>query len=235
MHHLVHKLNLFMRGLCGEKGFAHLSWSQEGEDLVLARLLEGVEQGFYVDIGAHHPLRFSNTYLFYRRGWCGINVDAMPGAMHPFRQLRPRDINLELGVAAQAGSLEFFIFDDPALNTFDAALAARREQETPYRVIGKRQVACQPLVQVLDEHMPTEVAEIAFMSIDVEGLDVEVLKTNDWRRYRPRVVVVEMLESTVRQLFLTEAVSFMETMDYQFFGKTCNSVFFLRTQCEVGR
>ena len=57
------------------------SFSQEGEDLVLARIFEGKKNGFYVDIGAHHPTRFSNTHYFYRRGWSGINIDAMPGSM----------------------------------------------------------------------------------------------------------------------------------------------------------
>lgn len=228
MHQFLHKLSIFIRSLLGEKGFARLTWSQEGEDLVLARLLEGIEQGFYVDIGAHHPLRFSNTYLFYRRGWRGINVDAMPGAMQPFQKLRPRDINIELGVSAQSGALDFYIFDDPALNTFDAMLVARREQDTPYRVVARQQVACLPLVEVLDTYLPADVDEIAFLSIDVEGLDVEVLKTNDWQRFRPQVVVVEMLESTLEQLCQSEAVVFMAEQGYECVAKTCNSVFFVR-------
>lgn len=53
--------------------------------------------GFYVDVGAHHPMRFSNTYFFYRMGWSGINIDAMPGSMKEFKKYRRRDINLELG------------------------------------------------------------------------------------------------------------------------------------------
>src|ERR1700733_13651528 len=78
------------------------SHSQEGEDRVLASLLlkahGGIlpSSGFYVDVGAHDPFRFSNTYFFYRRGWSGINIDAMPGSMRRFISHRPRDLNLEL-------------------------------------------------------------------------------------------------------------------------------------------
>jgi hypothetical protein len=72
------------------------SWSQEGEDLILARIFGDKPDGFYVDVGAHHPKRFSNTYYFYRRGWRGINIDAMPGSMLAFNRLRPSDINIEL-------------------------------------------------------------------------------------------------------------------------------------------
>ena len=78
------------------------SWSQEGEDMILHRIFGGKKSGFYVDVGAHHPKRFSNTYFFYCHGWRGINIDAMPGRMKLFNQWRPKDINLEMGVAEKA-------------------------------------------------------------------------------------------------------------------------------------
>src|SRR5690349_18351333 len=80
------------------------SYSQEGEDMVLRRVFEHKAHGFYVDVGAHHPMRFSNTYFFYRRGWRGINIDARPGSKREFDRARPRDINVECGVAQVAGA-----------------------------------------------------------------------------------------------------------------------------------
>ena len=68
--------------------WANYSWSQEGEDRILYRIFEQQPVGFYVDVGAHHPKRFSNTYFFYRRGWRGINIDAMPGSMKNFEKLK---------------------------------------------------------------------------------------------------------------------------------------------------
>jgi hypothetical protein len=79
-------------------GPVHLSYAQEGEDMVLRRIFEDQPLGFYVDVGAHHPVRFSTTYFFYRRGCRGINIDATPGSMDAFRRLRPRDINLEVAI-----------------------------------------------------------------------------------------------------------------------------------------
>ena len=70
--------------------WANISYSQEGEDLILERFFEGKEIGFFVDIGAHHPMRFSNTYIFYLKGWRGINVDATPGSMIPRDAACPR-------------------------------------------------------------------------------------------------------------------------------------------------
>ncbi|MFA7355121.1 MAG: SAM-dependent methyltransferase, partial [Sulfurimonadaceae bacterium] len=76
-------------------GYALKSYSQEGEDMILRRLFEQQPNGFYVDVGAHHPKRFSNTYFFYKKGWRGINIDAMPNSMELFNKIRPRDINIE--------------------------------------------------------------------------------------------------------------------------------------------
>jgi hypothetical protein len=75
--------------------FALTSYSQEGEDLILRKIFENQQQGFYIDVGAHHPKRFSTTYVFYKHGWRGINIDAMPDSLKVFNKFRKRDINLE--------------------------------------------------------------------------------------------------------------------------------------------
>ena len=99
------------------------SYSQEGEDMILRRVFENQKTGFYVDVGAHHPFRFSNTYYFYKQGWQGINIDAMPESMDVFRRFRKRDINIESGVALNDAKIPYFVFKEKALNTFDDVLA----------------------------------------------------------------------------------------------------------------
>ena len=106
------------------------SFSQEGEDMILNRIYEHKKDGFFVDIGAHHPMRFSNTYLFYNKGWRGINVDAAPGSMIDFKKHRPRDINLEIPVSDKSDELEYFMFNDGALNTLDKERANKIEEES---------------------------------------------------------------------------------------------------------
>ena len=84
--------------------------SQNGEDVMIRGLFAGQRYGFFVDVGAHHPFRFSNTYLLYRAGWSGLNIDALPGTKRLFDRYRPRDITIEAGVATAEGVLEYWSF-----------------------------------------------------------------------------------------------------------------------------
>jgi FkbM family methyltransferase len=203
--------------------YHNLSFSQEGEDGVLVRIFERQQKGFYVDIGAHHPQRFSNTYRFYLRGWRGINVDPLPGSKTRFDALRDRDINLEIGVANEPGVLTYFSFEEPALNTFDSEVALSRTSA----LLERREIPVFPLKQVLSENLPSGEA-IDFLSIDVEGLDLAVLRSNDWTKFRPRYVLAEALGMRdVRDVQQTELHAFMENVGYSLYAKTMNTLFFM--------
>jgi len=207
-----------------------LSYAQEGEDLLLARILEkiGLASGFYVDIGAHHPALFSNTYYFYRRGWRGINVDALPGTKKLFQRMRPRDITIECGVGAKAEVLRYFSFNVPALNTFSEQ-EAQRKNRPPYRIIDTLQIPVRPLKDILDEQLPRG-TQIGFMTIDVEGLDHEVIASNDWVRYRPRVLLVELLNADIRCLDANPTVQLLNRHDYRIVAKSLNTFFFVANE-----
>ena len=204
---------------------ALVSYAQEGEDLVLARLLEGRTHGFYIDVGAHHPTRFSNTCIFYGRGWRGINVEPAPKAFGELARQRARDINLNCGVAEKPGSLTYYVFDDPALNTFDAALMRDREASTPYRVVRTVTVAVERLDALLKTHLPPG-QTIDFMSIDVEGFDLQVLRSNDWSAYRPGFVLVEALDFDLAAANDHPLDAFMRSQRYALVAKTLNTLFY---------
>ena len=145
--------------------------------------------GFYVDVGAFHPTLFSNTYFFYLNGWQGINVEARPGSKQLFDRIRPRDVNLEVGVSRERGSMTYyFIAEDSPMNSFSPDFL--RQIEMLEHVKSEISIPTLPLAEVLDRHLPKD-QKIDFMNVDVEGHDYEVLESNDWQRFRPRVVVVE--------------------------------------------
>ncbi|GAB3200552.1 FkbM family methyltransferase [Pontibacter aydingkolensis] len=205
--------------------FGRISYSQEAEDLILERIFEFYQSGFYVDVGAHHPKRFSNTYLFYKKGWNGINIDAMPNSMRLFNKIRPKDINLELGVSQSKKSLLYYMFDEPALNGFSENVSEDRNKNTSYKIIGKQEISTLPLSEILNQYVEGDQA-ITFLSIDVEGLDLEVLKSNDWNKYRPEIILDEILHSRVEDILNSEINLYLQEKNYAFYCKTPNTVFY---------
>jgi hypothetical protein len=202
------------------------SYSQEGEDRVLARIFGTQPNGFYVDVGAHHPKRFSNTYLFYRRGWRGINIDAMPGSMDAFRRARGRDINLELPVLSERKTMKYYQFNEPALNGFSDHLAQSRDGLGGYKLINVVELEGMPLREILHAHLPADVKTIDFMSVDVEGLDFDVLQSNDWQRFRPRVLLAEIIGSSLEHVADDPIYGFLRAQGYAIYAKTAQTVFF---------
>ena len=203
-----------------------LSFSQEGEDVLLQRIFEGKRRGFYIDVGAHHPTRFSNTFLFYLQGWRGINIDAMPGSMRAFEKSRPRDVNIECPISDREEELTYFMFNAPALNTFSEREAARKDGLGTYRIVERRQMRTETLASVLDKHLPNGQA-IDFLSVDAEGADLQVLKSIDWARTRPEVVLAEELEADLEQVCSqSEIRTYLHDRGYRLFAKTLNTLFF---------
>jgi FkbM family methyltransferase len=201
------------------------TYAQESEDLILHRVFEQRASGFYVDIGAHHPRRFSNTHFFYQRGWRGINIDAMPGCMRLFRRVRPRDINLECAITENGQPATLLVFDDLALNTFDAE-RAQAYIASGYRIVERREVVTERLADVLRKWLPQGCA-IDFMSIDVEGLELQVLRSNDWQNFSPGYVLVEYLGlNSVSDAIEAEVSCYLVDQGYELFAKTANTLIF---------
>jgi FkbM family methyltransferase len=225
---ITHLKNMAKRGLAAVNWTPYQvrSFSQEGEDVILRRILGEKQMGFYVDVGAHHPIRFSNTYLFYCLGWQGINIDAMPGSMGNFHAERARDINLEIPVMRTKEKLTYYQFNEPALNGFSKDLSISRDGLRDYKIIRTVEIEGRPLSELLGEHLPPN-TEIDFLSVDVEGLDLDVLESNDWLRFRPKVVLVEVLSSSLATIQFNPICAFMELNNYQIFAKAVNTVFFL--------
>lgn len=205
--------------------YGRTSYSQEGEDLLLARYTDSLTSGFYVDIGAHHPFRYSNTYYFYQKGWHGINIDILPGCMRYFDKVRPRDINLEIGISEKEETLTYYQFDEPAINGFNKDLSQHRVNNSPYKIIAETPVTTMPLAAVLDQYLPKQ-QPITFFSIDVEGLDLAVLKSNNWDKYKPAFILVEALNEDISHLGKDELSLYLHTQRYQLSAKTKNTCLF---------
>ena len=208
-------------------GYALKSYSQEGEDMILRRLFEKQQIGFYIDIGAHHPKRFSNTYFFYKKGWKGINIDAMPDSMISFNKFRPKDINIEKPVSDKKQVLTYYAFNEPALNGFSKELSAERaNQNHNYHIIFEKDIETSTLTEILDNNLPKN-QKIDFLSIDVEGLDFMVLRSNDFEKYKPKVILIEILSSSLSNVEENEISIFLKDYSYSIYAKAVNTVIFI--------
>ena len=223
---IKNKLKTFSRKILPSTVFSRKSYSQEGEDLMVDRLLSGKRGGFYVEVGAHHPFRFSNTYFFYKKQWSGICIDPLPGIKKTFNIKRPRDLFLEVGVSASEGALEYFMFNEPALNTFDPDIANQRDGQKGYQIIESRKIKTLPLATILKNNVPQNQV-IDLLSVDVEGLDLEVLKSNDWEQFRPRVVIVECLTALLDDIDSDPVYIFLKDKGYELYGKSGYSFIFI--------
>ena len=164
-----------------------ISYAQNFEDVILNRVFADKKEGFYIDVGAQHPIYDSVTKAFYDRGWQGINIEPVKEYYELLAQERERDLNLNLGVGETESELDFFELEGTGLSTFDRETAARLSKEEGYK-INNYQVPIVKLADICQQHLN---CQIDFLKIDVEGWEENVILGNDWSRFRPTVIIVE--------------------------------------------
>ena len=217
-------MNLFRRRVNTHK----ISYAQCGEDLIVDFIFSGLKPRSisYLDIGAHHPTHLSNTYLFYQKGLRGVCVEPDVSLFHEIRRVRKRDLCLNVGVGVGGdATADFYVMGDKALNTFSRDEAMRNEQERGQKI---EQVISLPLLPVNDVIRQHFASPPNFISLDVEGLDLEVLQSFDFELYRPQIFCVETLtyvESGIARK-ITEISDLMMSKGYFAYADTyVNTIF----------
>ncbi len=215
---------LFLKNVIGElrmigRGPLQNSYSQNSEDIFIDDILGNKKVGFYVDVGAYDPTRLSNTKRFYLRGWSGINIEPDPKKITRFYKHRPRDINLNLGIANKIGKLTYYKFQPETLSTFSSQ-AANGYKKEGFKLIGTSKISVRKLSDIFSGYCNDK--HIDFLSVDVEGYDFEVLKSNDWKKYRPTLICVEsnpISDMAIESLFTK--------VGYKKVGKNHNNLIFM--------
>lgn len=171
-----------------------VTYAQNREDIILSGFFDMSQPGFYVDVGANDPTHESVTKYFYDKGWRGINIEPIKTHFKQLQRQRPRDINLNIGVAAKAGTLELREYKKGSgLSTFSkAAKKAYSATEGTYSVFTDQYIDYEvPVVTLAEVFSEQRVTDIHFLKVDVEGLEYEVLSGNDWQQFRPAVICIE--------------------------------------------
>ncbi|MBL0358569.1 MAG: FkbM family methyltransferase [Chitinophagaceae bacterium] len=217
---------------------AQYGYSQFGEDLIIAHLFAqvGITKPTYLDIGANEPRYISNTYFFYIRGSRGVLMEPNPFLYKKLKKLRPHDtvVNAGIGISA-AGEADFYLFPNYAngLSTFSEK-EARHWEQTGMKGLGKipvEKVIKLPLIPVndiLEKYFSSKAPN--FVSIDVEGLDLDILKSLDFAKYQPEVICVETLgyDDQQQTYKLNDIIGYMLTKEYEVYADTRVNTIFCR-------
>ena len=205
------------------------SYAQCGEDIIIDFLFMwiGVSNVLYLDIGAHDPTWLSNTYYFYRKGYRGVLIEPDEELCKNLRKKRPADTVLNLAVGASGDSkMHMYVMTSRTLNTLDLAQAEQLQLAGRERIEAIRDVRCLGINEILLEYFEARTPNL--VSLDIEGMDFDVLKAWDFSRFRPEVFCVETLtySQNNEERKLTKIIDLMLANGYRVYADTyVNTIF----------
>ncbi|WP_298845598.1 FkbM family methyltransferase [uncultured Salinicola sp.] len=186
------------------------SYSQYGEDLIIARILKPEERkGVYVDIGAFHPIKYSNTALLKEAGWKGVNVDASQKSVDLFNAMRRDDINLCCVISNQVGEVTFYESNRGTVST----LSKRHRDKWIARGESyiENKVASRKLADIFET---LDAPQVDFLNIDVEDAEMGVLLSNDWTRFKPTLIAIEIHDFDPKNASSSQIYNFLSMQGY---------------------
>ena len=185
-------LNIFLKSLTHKR----VSYSYGGIDSLILNIFKNKKKGFYIDIGCGHPIKNNNTYLLNKKGWYGINIDLDKENIKLFNIFRKKDLNLSIAVSDKEDEANlYFYHEKSALNT----ISKKNADFQKAKVTSIKKVRTQSINKIL-ENSPYHNQKIDFLSIDVEGSELDILKDFNFEKYSPKVIVVEYLDLTLKKL-----------------------------------
>ena len=214
----------------------NISFSVSGDDMFIKKLINNSKPGVYVDIGCWDPIKVSNSSYFSLRKWKGICIDPNPELITVYRKIRPNDIFINKVIGSSSGKkIKYYMLESHKsdMNTFDYDFLLKNGLADKIK-----NVVDIPIIRLdtlLSEYL-SENDRIDFFDIDAEGCDLDVISTNDWNKYRPKVVIIES-HSSLKNDLNSEVSKFLETKKYLLVGKTINhgdsgNLFFLDNNCK---
>lgn len=204
----------FFNILFKKNKYRKISYSYGSVDLLLEHIFKNQSHGFYIDIGCQHPVMNNNTYLLYKKGWNGINIDLDKKNIDLFNFYRKRDLNINFAISSREGERElFFYHDKSAINTLEKSVA--NHQRAQVKEIKK--VKTKTLNSIIENSKFNDLT-IDFLSIDVEGHELDVIKGFDLKKYKPKVVIIEFLDLSLKKLEIKNLniKNFLKSEIYQY-------------------
>jgi FkbM family methyltransferase len=202
------------------------SYAQSGEDLILNLLFSKVKHGFYVDVGANDPFFQSNTHFFYKKGWRGLNIDANAKSIKKLSRFRKRDLNVEALVSNRDEEIQYYYYEKSAYN------GCVFREDIPSKLLNSKKIKSISLTALI---LRWNIKDINFLSIDVEGLDLEVLESLDLANIRPQAIIIESFSSDLTNDIDSDISKHLQNFDYRYFCRTVTNTIYLSKEFHFSR
>lgn len=217
------------------------SYSQCGEDLLISFVLMQlkIDKVTYVDIGAHHPRFINNTFLFYKGGASGINIEPDPFLFKAFLKERPNDINLNIGIndklSLSVQKDDFYIMSERTLNTFSEKEAREIEATSNYKIEEVTKIESHDINSILEKYLNKKSLDL--LSIDTEGLDFQILNALNFKKYAPKILCVETLTFSVsgKSIKRDDLINFVASKGYFVYADTYINTIFVNKNIWLSR
>ena len=184
------------------------TYSMDGEDLVIADYFKNKQKGLYVDVGCYHPIHRNNTFLLYKKGWDGINIDIHSFSIELFNYLRPKDLNYNFAISDQKEIINMYFQKELSqLSTIDYDQAKKSFQGT----IKEKKIQAFTLDEVL-KFSNLENKKIDLIDIDVEGADLKVLQGLSFEKFKPELICVEIHDQHLKE---SKTYKLLNNLDYE--------------------
>ena len=184
------------------------TYSMDGEDLVIADYFKKKQNGFYVDVGCYHPIHRNNTFLLYKKGWKGINIDIHSFSIELFNYLRPEDLNYNFAISDKKELINMYFQKELSqLSTIDYDQAKKS-------LVGKikeKKIQAFTLDEVF-KFSNLDNIKIDLLDIDVEGADLKVLKGLSFKKFRPELICVEIHDKNLKE---SETFKLLNNLNYE--------------------
>jgi len=222
------KIKLFRKAFFTD--FIKFHYSQFGEDIILREILKKeILNGFYVDVGCFHPKKFSNTYMLYKRGWSGINIDMEKDKISLFKMVRPRDLNILSPILDEEKEVVLHRFSRYG---YGSTIDDKTASETTDAIYDKTIVKTRTLNNVIEES-PYKGNQIDVLSIDVEGVDYRVLRSLDIKKYSPKVIIIEDHHKKIEDILKTDTFKFLVKNKYTLRSWSFYSLIFILPGADI--
>lgn len=204
------------------------SFSQEGEDIILNRIIDKKKKDeLYLDLGSGHPIKYSNTYMLYLKGFKGIVVDANKENIELHKIIRPKDITFNEILSESKSDINFYIYKQSELNTINAErVNFLKKKKINY--IKKKKIKSKNSKIFFNKDIKHLSKKIFYLNIDIEGSELEIIRSINWKIFKPSLITIEILNTELKFLNKNKIYKILNNNGYKVFSKLYNTFIFVK-------